>query len=401
LIIKDSLGVELEKIGWRSLKTENIEGEEIERGHSFLNIKSGSGTSYFIQSVPTPGIQFDRSAEKPNLKITTFSPGSNQDKEEYLEIKNCDTKEIDLYGFKILGDKKAYYFKKSEILLPNQSFRLFSKTIGINLNKDKQTIKLADIYNDIIDQTTYDPLKEGQISPVKENNNHPKIGPNEGKISEEKVKPLGTKVMIRGIVMTKPGELSEKYFYLQDQTGGIQIYSYYGRFPSLQRGDELQVYGELSAINGERRIKIESAEGIKVISQQRPAPAIAVKINEINSSQEGSFVTTKGKVVGKSTDAMILAESDTEIKILRRNKKVNFGKIKKGDFIAISGILSSYKGTFRILPRDNEDVTILSSRTLPEAGPGDILKYFLPSGVYILCIIFQKTKKIQKHWLDK
>ena len=44
----------------------------------------------------------------------------------------------------------------------------------------------------------------------------------------------GEKVRVEGVVTVEPGKLSTQYFYIEDATGGIQIYSYKKDFPAIQ-----------------------------------------------------------------------------------------------------------------------------------------------------------------------
>ena len=73
-------------------------------------------------------------------------------------------------------------------------------------------------------------------------------------ITEARKLPNGQTATIEGVVTASPGVLSNNFFYVEDGTGGIQIYNYHKDFPSLKKGDRVRIIGELSETSGERRI---------------------------------------------------------------------------------------------------------------------------------------------------
>jgi DNA/RNA endonuclease YhcR with UshA esterase domain len=191
-------------------------------------------------------------------------------------------------------------------------------------------------------------------------------------IASAEGKENGEEVLVQGIVTAIPGQLSSNYFYIQDETGGIQIYNYDKDFPTLTEGDLISVMGEISSISGERRIKIVDPLDITMINHKEIDPPMERIISDITNDQVGEYIQTTGVVVSTSGDTFSIADSKgKEIKvIIKEGTNIEKPAMKKGDTFQIAGVLSTYNGILRILPFKQEDVKIVSVAkvTLPKTG---------------------------------
>ena len=180
----------------------------------------------------------------------------------------------------------------------------------------------------------------------------------------------GEDVTVTGVVTTLPGALSSQYFYIQDGTGGIQIYCYGKTFPTLTLGDLISVTGELSQTNNERRIKISGAEKIVILNHTEPVVPEEIAISEIGEEAEGTYIKTAGIVTETSGDTFHISDGQSEIKVvINKSTKIDKPKMKKGDQVEVAGIVSQYKDEYRILPIDQDDVRIVASKDqLPRSG---------------------------------
>lgn len=206
-------------------------------------------------------------------------------------------------------------------------------------------------------------------------------------ISDARDESNGTAVTISGAVTVLPGVLSSQYFYIQDQTGGIQIYSYYKNFPILNIGDIIQVSGELSEVSNERRLKINAESDITVISHETPLVPKPVEIVNIGEGLEGQYVKISGSIAETSGDTFIVQDKENhQVKVVIKSMtNIDKPKMHKGDEVEISGIVSQYKDEYRILPTVQNDVKILSDPVadlLPVGGPESYLPILL-AGVTI------------------
>jgi DNA/RNA endonuclease YhcR with UshA esterase domain len=209
----------------------------------------------------------------------------------------------------------------------------------------------------------------------------------------------GTQVTVIGTVSVLPGVLSSQYFYIQDDLSGIQIYCYKKDFPNLKIGDVILVTGEVAEYYNEKRIKIASASDIVILSSRDPPPPKVVKIDDINEELEGQIITVEGIVVSTSGDTFYIHGSGIIKVVIRGTTNINKPKMRKGDKVRITGIVSQYKDSYRILPLDQDDVILLSSGTLPKAGMEFV--YYLISSALVSqawMSLLLKIKKKQRPW---
>lgn len=178
-------------------------------------------------------------------------------------------------------------------------------------------------------------------------------------IKETKKQPKGTKVRVKGVVSVEPNVLSKTYFYIQDSEAGIQIYSYYKRFPTLKLGDFVEVIGEISEIYGEKRIKIKIPEDIIILCSRSPPVPQKIKIKSV-ASYSGMLVKVRGTVIKTSGSTFYISDGTGIIKIyIQKLTGIKKPRLKKGAIVEIIGIVSQTKTGYRILPRYQKDFKLI------------------------------------------
>ena len=329
---------------------------------------------------------------------------------EWIELFNPTDSEIDLSNY-ILKDKANHIFSDltGETIEPNEYLTVIDENV---LNNTGDSVFL---FNDafIIDQVVY-----GDTTANPSNAKIPPLGksitriagkpdtdvdsndfmvadstpgeeysfiatePGGETIDIEDARDLenGKEVTITGIVTVLPGTLSSQYFYIQDATGGIQIYNYGKDFPTLTLGDSISVSGELSEVSNDRRIKITEADKIVILNHTVPLSPAEINISDIGEKEEGTYVKTAGIVTKTSGDTFYISDGTKEIEVsIKKTTGIDKPKMKKGDQVEVMGIVSQYKDDYRILPIDQDDVKIVASENLlPKAGC-EIHIYFIIS----------------------
>jgi len=213
----------------------------------------------------------------------------------------------------------------------------------------------------------------------------------------------GETVRVSGVVTIIPGKLSDQYLYIQDETGGIQIYCYKKDFPKLQSGDFIQVTGEISDYYSDKRLKIRQASDIKIIGQKNLPAVISTTIDEINDSMIGKVVEIEG-TVSETSGSVFYIEGSGEIKInIKEKTGIKKPRMSRGDRVRIVGVVSKYKNSYQILPFEQSGVTILTSGLLPKGGKSAKSKF---NNVLICLVVWNilptvkwKAKKLLKSLL--
>ena len=182
-------------------------------------------------------------------------------------------------------------------------------------------------------------------------------------ISEARSKSTGTSVTVRGIILNG-GEFGV-IRYLQDTTGGIGLYD--SDLKGLKRGDSVEVTGNISPYNN--LMEIGSVTNFKVLSSgnQLPAPKDITFSAGFSENYECQLVKFRGVKFSTSgtfsggTNYDILQSGNTRECRIESNTNIPGTKIPAEE-IALIGIMSQYKTTYQILPRDLGDLGFINSQ---------------------------------------
>ena len=322
-------------------------------------------------------------------------PEGSDATDEWVELYNSDTKQVDLYGWQITDASHSYTISES-LIIAGDSYALF--TVGItnlSLNNSGETITLLDPANEVMDQVTYSAAPEGQsymavdstwswtTTPTPEDNNVLVLEeaeeeeaeittttttldtttadvvdePSTYSIAAVKQLPKGETITFTGIVNVTPDTFSSQYFYIQDETSGIQIYSSSKSFPTLTVGDSVQVTGKTSTINGEVKVNISAAEDVVMLTHDvELTPVIVTEYDEANL---GQLVQVSGEVTNKSGSTITL---DTSWQVyVKQNTDVSTTLFTVGELVAVVGVLIGSDDGIFVQPRNTSDVQLVTA----------------------------------------
>jgi len=341
-----------------------------------------------------------------NLKISEIMSYPNTNEPEWFEIFNIGNQEIknyikifdniaqDLLFIDILPNEYVI-ITSNKIMFQNyypnykgKIFELSDGTIGNGLANSGDKLQLTDNFLYNLDQILIPTATKGYSFQLN-NNSWQKLLPNPGYINDSEINQsiiiyqnktasdlstLSTavdesEIYIVGIVNSLPGQIGSQIFYLQDDYGGIEIYSYYKDFPDLKIGQKITVLG---IYNKEmRRVKISSRNDIVILEEND------LKISDFNtaSPQQDIFCIVKisGIITRKSSK---IIEIDNKIIIsASKVKDFSFKDFKIDDYIEVQGLLEEYDDYFRIILRDQNDVlkTIIA-KIIEDEAPKNTIK---------------------------
>lgn len=349
----------------------------------------------FIMALPTKGSAYVKPIFSTSLRINELLPQPSSGGEEFVELYNEGISSVDLSGW-TLRDRggTAYNFVSGTSIDPSSYLVVYQSQTHIYQNNDGDSISLLDPNGDLVSEKEYDKATESlsfsyfpdgwkwteSQTPGSENiftltvsgGSQPKTATS---IAEAKKLPIGTTLIVRGTVTALPGALSSQYFYIQDASGGIQIYCYYKDFPGLNQGDVVEISGELSLISGEFRIKIGNKNDITIISSGVLPPPQVIDPGGALSAIVGQYVEISGVVESPSGTTFYVRGKTGRIKVQIRNSDlVKKPKLKSGDQVQVKGVLSVYNESYRILPYESGSVKILKTgTTLPNSGAESLI----------------------------
>jgi hypothetical protein len=173
--------------------------------------------------------------------------------------------------------------------------------------------------------------------------------------------------VVVGTITAEPGVYRGNNMYLQDETGGIQVFGVTNA-SELDRGDVVEVRGLMGAFNGEIQIDEqivvqEIGAGAEIAPEVLPLGE-AGGITDNLDPRVGTLVTVEGVSVGEfgvggqATNANMTRGDETGLLRLDVNAATTIGV----DFFEadacydITGVLGIFQGVTQLKPRDLGDV---------------------------------------------
>ncbi|MEA1936797.1 MAG: lamin tail domain-containing protein, partial [Patescibacteria group bacterium] len=328
---------------------------------------------------------------------------------EWIELYNCSPQDVNLIGWQIddilRKGSKSYTIKENKIIKAKSQLIFTNEETKVIFNNSGDEVNLLWSDGTVVDSVSYGKSAEGQsynwingnwswsktITPNKNNladitgkilsaesvansNNEDEIEIEidesdmdieedliseieytEITIIEAKKLPRFSEVKITGVVSTPPGIFSDDIFYITGS--GIQIYGKNIDISKINIGDEIKIAGQISEVGGEKRILLNKAENIKIISSDNLVESRVISIADVGEDNEGYLVTIEGKVAEIKNDVFFLSDKNERIKIyLKPQAGIEKSRIEINKWMAITGQVSRTSAGYRILPRFQADL---------------------------------------------
>lgn len=330
----------------------------------------------------------DYSKAKVFLSEVLPDPVGDDATGEFIELVNRGDSLVDigLWKLKDLGGTE-YILPAGTVINPGEYLSIPRAESKITLNNDGDTVTLIDPNGEGRDQAIYTDAPEGSSwsfdleklewswsgTPTPGATNAwppPPPPPPKVTIAEARNLPPDSKVVITGTVTAPTDLLGSHITYIQDATGGMQIYS--DDFSAIL-GQILEVVGILGSFRGERRLKATGATVLGVAT-----PPEASKPDKLpDESLEGQLVTYSGTVTKLSGTTIWINAPPGLIKVVFRSS-IGWKRpsLKVGYVVTVTGVVSQYETEsdplgYRILPRIEGDFSIIeipvtAKKTVPK-----------------------------------
>ena len=322
-------------------------------------------------------------------------PAGSDAEGEWIELKNIGVDRVNLFGWKLddIEGGSLPYKINHDLWIESGGFYLAERSeTGLALNNSNESVRLFNNSDELIDEVDYEKSFSGESYARAENKkwfwttvvtpgeeNIISVADSQGsklvaevagiKISSggdggyilttlEKIREseIGDLVKTKGIVAVEPGIFGTQYFYIVGSSG-VQIYNYKKDFPFLKIGDYIEVQGEISEINGEKRIKTKQKEDIvKVESRTAPLPE-NITADKITEEYLGCLVSITGEITDRKASDVYLDDSTDEARIyIKKNTGIDLKSFIEGERMEITGIVSQTSSGLKIMPRSSDDI---------------------------------------------
>ncbi|MBI2038183.1 MAG: lamin tail domain-containing protein [Candidatus Magasanikbacteria bacterium] len=364
----------------------------------FVTSTSGYGEEKKIEITVGTGL-----SQHADIIISEILPNPDgDDNREFIELKNNAAGPVNLFGWFLRVGEKEYAFLENTFIAPG-NFLVFYKAVTkfslVNttgkvelLNKDKAVVDLVK-YEEPVSGKSYaltggewrwvDPSPGTELVQIAGVVAGEKIihsgktivakksavkfaGPLVTTIAGVREAEKGQPAKLQGIVSVLPNVFGSQYFYINDGTGGAQIYQNKKDFPPLGVGDMVEIVGIVSEANGIKRVNVRSSEAIDILSLNNKLDPILVNPEEIDDSVAGALVQVEGEITEIKSTFMYVDNGAGEIKVyFKKNAKINKQQFKEGEHVRVIGILEKVQDEWQVWPRSSQDLESL--------GAGEVL----------------------------
>lgn len=353
------------------------------------------------------------------LQLVELYPHTEgQDKtNEYIAIKNTGGTSISLAGWSLKdASGKTYIFKEGTIA-PGETKKLGPEQTGIALNNDKDSVALYAPDQQLIDSVSYEKTKKGdtfsrqgdtwrwssdvsasqptvdaklpleQSNSTSTNTSEPTPPVTQTKNSQNKstlvtAKSLSianakeaadeTRVELTAIVSVPPGILGKQFFYVQDDSGGIQVYKHDADFPFMESGTQIHLSGTMSTSGKERRVKISKDDILKITGTEVMPDPVVTKIDQLATQYMGTLAKLTGTLSSVGSDRFELEDQGNTVEIdIASYTNIDTSLFKPGMKIEATGIVRPSGDTVKLSPRSQNDLVVLQEETPLATGTVD------------------------------
>lgn len=172
---------------------------------------------------------------------------------------------------------------------------------------------------------------------------------------------LGTRVQVEGVVTVEPGMHRNDNLFIQDETGGIQVFGVSGSF---ELGQSIRVVGEMGAFNDELQIVDPVIEDLGMSTVPDPIVISATVFNSLEN--EGELITIEnvsvvsvGDTDGSGRYNVTVTDGTTEMQVRIEGgvaDTITPDVWEGGGTFNVTGVLGQYRGTAQLKPRMASDV---------------------------------------------
>lgn len=318
------------------------------------------------------------------------------DGNEFIELYNSGSSSVPLGGWKLRNkSEKIFTIPDQTELRPRQALVFYRLVTRLALDNGGDRVALLSPYDETVDLVKFGKSIPGQsytlvnnewrwsaptpervgggavvgekiFAPeeaVARSSAHSSTGEPRRALTIAAAREAGknTWARLEGIVSAAPGAFGVTYFYLTDDSGGIQIYSAKKLFPPLAIGDRLRVSGKISLANDRPRLRIQNQNDIDILATNQTLAPLVAAIEDLSDDALGSLARLEGEITEVKTNYFYLDDGAEIIVPLKRGAGISKRDLRAGDRVAVTGILEKGARGLELWPRAASDLVAIAS----------------------------------------
>ncbi len=308
--------------------------------------------------------------------------------DEWVELYNLGDAPVQLGGWSIIDDTRAYTLPLGVVIWPHSHLLLFRAETRLSLSDYRDQVSLRRPDDGVADTMAYDaapgydrslcravdgtgawtknclvtPGRANRLQPPREPG--PAASPTGGRavaasqtIAAARRLPADTRVTLVGAVTLPPG-IRERTIYIQDDSGGIKVYLRTGEYPPLALGDRVRVTGWTRDFHGEAELSVPDASYLTRLDAGAARLPETVPTGLLSEAQEGRLVSVSGRVVRFERQAVVLDDGTGPANIyFAADLTWQRPYFRIGETWSVTGVggqyaaAEPYRGGYQLLPR--------------------------------------------------
>ncbi|MBI5649651.1 MAG: lamin tail domain-containing protein [Chloroflexi bacterium] len=160
-------------------------------------------------------------------------------------------------------------------------------------------------------------------------------------------------------VTAPPNIFSERYIYIQDDTGGIRVYlpGKLGYFPPFQLHERVGLRGYAQGDTAERYVELTELRAIQSLGMCAPIAPVRVPLGDITRQVEGLLVEVRGTISDTRTSEFVLRDSSGDALVfIDYTTNIRLPRLTRGQPARVIGVVSRAHREPAILPRFVSDL---------------------------------------------
>lgn len=332
--------------------------------------------------VPTESTTTTLSPHSSSLRLNEVlpNPSGKDEGNEWLEISNRGDIPVSLTGWHITTKSKKGPVITIDLTAEAQGLLLLPKEFVPTLGNSIETLQLLAPDGAVVDSITYTDAPENksyalidttwewtsQPTPAEDNI----IKDESGVVKSSAKKINASQNTISGIVAVLPGTFSTQYFYLKPDNSDtlLQIYNSKKLFPELKLYQAVKVRGETSTVASGPRLKTTAVSDITIVGDSTLPELTLSSSSTLKQGPYPRLIKVQGEVTSKKSPRLIVTDEQGDMEIyLAKGSNLTVSRFNLRDKVTVTGMLELSGTTTRIMPRSENEITLLNGLPAPES----------------------------------
>lgn len=194
-------------------------------------------------------------------------------------------------------------------------------------------------------------------------------------IGDARLLPAGTTVTVEGVVTAGNGVFNSTSVYLQDNTGGIVLFTGGSSAPDVTIGDSIRVTGTTGAFSGEIQISGGASLEVDILGEGTiPEPRTVTATDVLAGDFQGELVVANALTIdsvgapfsGGNFNVRVSDATGSFIVFFDADSGILPEQVIEGEMYNITGIMTRFNAVLEIKPRSQADLELTSN-------PGGVL----------------------------